>query len=67
MDKTNPDIGATQYSVLTSLANFGEMGSGAISGSLVALLSFSQVFLYSAWVLGPALLILRFIKLKKYT
>jgi MFS family permease len=67
MDITNPEIGATQYSFLTSLANFGEMGSGAISGSLVALLSFSQVFLYSAWVLGPALLILRFIKLKKYT
>ena len=67
MDITNPKIGATQYSILTSLANFGEMGSGAISGSLVAMLSFSQVFLYSAWVLGPALLILRFIKLKKYT
>ena len=67
MDITNPKIGATQYSILTSLANFGEMGSGAISGSLVAMLSFSQVFLYSAWVLGPALLILRFIKLKNYT
>ena len=65
MDITNPKIGATQYSILTSLANFGEMGTGAISGLLVVLLSFSQVFLYSAWILGPTLLILHFIKLKK--
>ena len=65
MDITNPKIGATQYSILTSLANFGEMGAGAMSGSLVALLGFSRVFLYSAWALGPALLLLYFIKLKE--
>lgn len=65
MDITNPKIGATQFSILTSLANFGEMGSGAMSGSFVAILGFSRVFLYSAWALGPALLLLYFIKLKK--
>ena len=65
MDVTNPKVGATQYSILTSLANFGEMSSGAMSGSLVALVGFSRVFLYSAWALGPALLLLYFIKLKK--
>jgi len=66
MDITNPKIGATQYSILTSLANFGEMGAGAMSGLLVALLSFNQVFLYSAWALGPTLLLLYFIRLKRY-
>jgi len=65
MDITNPRVGATQYSLLTSLANFGEMGSGGISGTLVAMLGFSRVFLYSAWALGPAMLILYFINLKK--
>lgn len=65
MDVTNPKVGATQYSILTSLANFGEMSSGSMSGSLVALVGFSRVFLYSAWALGPALLLLYFIKLKK--
>jgi len=65
MDVTNPSIGATQYSILTSLANFGEMTSGGMSGTLVAMLGFSRVFLYSAWALGPALLILYFINLKK--
>jgi len=65
MDVTNPKIGATQFSILTSLANFGEMSAGAMSGSMVAILGFSKVFLYSAWALGPALLLLYFIKLKK--
>jgi len=65
MDVTNPRIGATQFSVLTSLANIGEIGTGSVSGSLVATLGFSRMFLFSAWALGPPLLILYFIKLKK--
>jgi MFS family permease len=65
MDVTNPKVGATQYSILTSLANFGEMTSGGMSGTLVEMLGFSRVFLYSAWALGPALLILYFINFKK--
>jgi MFS family permease len=65
MDVTNPKIGATQYSVLTATFNVGEMSGQMMSGSLVAMLGFSRVFLYSAWVFGPALLILHFIKLKK--
>ena len=65
MDITNPKIGATQYSILMSITNFGEEGIGTISGSLVALLGFGRVFLFSAWMCGPALLILYFIRLKK--
>ena len=65
MDITNPKIGATQYSILMSITNFGEEGIGTISGSLVVLLGFGRVFLFSAWMCGPALLLLYFIRLKK--
>ena len=65
MDVTNPKIGATQYSLLASFANAGEFGIGMFSGSMIAVLGFSRVFLYSGWFYGPALLVLYFIKLKK--
>lgn len=65
MDITNPKIGATQFSILTGLGNFGYIFAGAVSGSLYTMFGFSRVFLYSAWIFGPALLILHFIKLKK--
>jgi MFS family permease len=65
MDVTNPKIGATQFSILTSISNFGEISAGIIAGTLIAMLGFGRVFLYIAWFLGPALLILYFINLKK--
>jgi PAT family beta-lactamase induction signal transducer AmpG len=61
MDITNPSIGASQFSLLISLINAGELFGGAISGTLISLLGFSRVFLYAAWILGPALLILYYI------
>lgn len=64
MDVTNPRIGATQYGIFTGIANVGLNGGGMITGSMVATLGFTRTFLYSAWVFGPALLILHFIKLK---
>ena len=64
MDVTNPRIGATQYSVFISLFNFGIVISMAISGSVFVLLGISRLFLYSAWIFGPALLLLYFIRLK---
>jgi MFS family permease len=64
MDVTNPRVGATQYSILTSLANIGYLGIPAISGTLIAILGFDRVFLYAAWAFGPPLLILHLIKLK---
>ena len=66
MDVTNPRTGATQFSILTSLGNAGMAGGETVSGTLVAMLGFGRVFLYSAWIFGPALLILYFIKLKKH-
>jgi len=65
MDNCNPTIGATQYSIYASITNFSEFGMGSISGSLVIILGFSCVFIFSAWSLGPTLLILYFIKSKK--
>lgn len=65
MDVTNPRIGATQYGIFTGIANVGLNGGGMITGSLVVLLGFTRSFLYAAWVFGPALLVLYFIKIKK--
>ncbi len=65
MDVTNPQIGATQYGILTGIANVGLNGGGMITGSLVVALGFSRTFLYAAWVFGPALLVLYFIRIKK--
>jgi predicted MFS family arabinose efflux permease len=65
MDITNPRIGATQYSLLTSFANAGEITGGAVAGSLITLIGYTSVFLLTGWLFGPALLILYFIRLKK--
>jgi len=65
MDVTDPRIGATQYSVFISLFNFGIFIAMTISGPLYDLLDVSRVFLYSAWIFGPVLLILYFIRLIK--
>ncbi len=64
MDITNPKIGATQFSILTGVANFGYLFAGAVSGSLYVMLGTSRLFLYAAWIYGPALLFLYFINLK---
>jgi len=65
MDITNPKIGATQFSILTSIANFGEIGIGIFSGTLLIMLGYHRLFLYAAWIIGPSLVILYFIEEKK--
>ena len=67
MDVTNPRIGATQYGILTGIANVGLNGAGMIAGLLAVSLGFARTFLYAAWVFGPALLVLYFIRFKKRT
>jgi len=64
MDITAPEVGATQFSILMSLLNFGELGGESMSGILISQLGFGRTFLYAAWILGSGLLILRFIRLK---
>ena len=63
MDVTNPKIGATQFSILTGLGNLGTIGTGAISGTLLVIFGSFRLFLYAAWIIGPALLILNFIRI----
>ena len=65
MDVTNPHIAATQFSIFTSFGNAGMTLGESGSGTLVALFGFTGTFLYSAWIFGPALLVLYFIQLKK--
>ena len=62
MDITNKRVGATQFSIITSISNIGELFGSTVSGTIVAMLGFSRVFLYSALALGPALIILYFIR-----
>jgi MFS family permease len=66
MDLTNPKVGATEFSILTSLANVGILGIGfIISGSMIEMFGFDRAFLFSAWFFGPALLILYLVNIKK--
>lgn len=62
MDITNPKIAGSQYSILTSIANFGDYSIAIISGSLLLIVGYYRFFLYAAWLTGPALLILYFVK-----
>lgn len=64
MDSTNHKVSASQYSVFTSLGNLGEISAGTSTGYLIASLGFTRVFLYAAWLYGPTLLILYFIRKK---
>jgi PAT family beta-lactamase induction signal transducer AmpG len=65
MDITNPKIGATQYSLITSIFNVGEWTGGTLGGTFVLLLGYGRAFLYSGWFFGPALIVLYLIKIKK--
>jgi PAT family beta-lactamase induction signal transducer AmpG len=62
MDITNPKIGGAQYSFLTSIANFGQVGISMVSGSLMIFLGYNRFFLYTALTIGTAILILYFVK-----
>jgi len=62
MDITNPKIGGAQYSFLASIANFGSITTGIISGSLVVFLGYNRFFFYTALTAGVTIFILIFIK-----
>jgi MFS family permease len=64
MDITNPKIGGTQYSILTSIGNLGDYSIGIVSGSLLVFLGYQRFFLYAAWVIGPALIVLYLVQEK---
>jgi MFS family permease len=62
MDVTNPKIGGAQYSIIASVANFGELGIATFSGSMVVFLGYNRFFLYTALTVGMSLLVFYFIK-----
>jgi PAT family beta-lactamase induction signal transducer AmpG len=62
MDITNPKVGGAQYSFLASIANFGEIGIGMISGALVVALGYQRYFLYIALTIGASIFVLYFVK-----
>ena len=64
MDITNPKIGGTQYSILTSIGNLGDYSIGIVSGSLLVFFGYQRFFLYAAWVVGPALIVLYLVQEK---
>jgi MFS family permease len=64
MDITNPKIGGTQYSILTSIGNLGDYSIGIVSGTLLMFLGYQRFFLYAAWVVGPALIVLYLVQEK---
>ena len=66
MDVTNPKIAGTQFSILTSITNFGDYSIAIISGTILVILGYHRFFLYAAWLIGPALLLLHFVKETKY-
>lgn len=65
MDITNKRIGATEFSLLISVMNIGELLGETSSGTLITTLGFSRMFLFAAWIMGPGLLIFLFFKDKQ--
>jgi len=64
MDITNKKIGATEFSILISVMNLGELLGETTSGSLIATIGFNKMFLFAGWIMGPGLLLFIFYKEK---
>jgi MFS family permease len=62
MDMTNKEIGATQFSLYSSIFNAGFVITAAIGGTLVEAFDFSIVFILSGLLLVPAVFVLYKIK-----
>ena len=62
MDISNPKIGATEFSVITSIYNIGETSMATISGTLVVLIGFQNIFILLSIIILPAIISLFFVK-----
>lgn len=65
MDVTNPKIAGTQFSFLTSCSNFGEITIAMFSGFILAIVGYHRFFLFTALLVGPAIIILYLITEKR--
>jgi len=64
MEITSKKIAATEFSVINSFVNAGQVGAGAVAGSMVAILGFNNVFILSGILYIIPLFVLYFIRLK---
>jgi MFS family permease len=63
MDIINPDVGASEFSIISSIANVGNVVPSALAGSLLVLIGFQNIFILSSVLVIPSLFILlKFIK-----
>jgi len=65
MDVTNPKISASHYSIFNSISVLGIVGTGALSGVLIAAFGYSYIFVFISLSLIPPLILLYFIQLNK--
>jgi PAT family beta-lactamase induction signal transducer AmpG len=65
MDIINPKIGASEHEVICSIANFGDSMISAAAGTLIVLIGFNNIFLLSAIIVIPAIIILSRTKIDK--
>jgi UMF1 family MFS transporter len=64
MEITNKKIAAIEFSVINSFVNAGQIGAGALAGSIVLLIGFDNVFILSGILYIIPLFILWFIKMR---
>ena len=64
MDATNPRLGGTQFSLYTGIANIGAEGAGIITGSIIVVIGYNNMFLISGLVAIPPLILLYYINIK---
>jgi UMF1 family MFS transporter len=64
MQITNKKIATTEFSVINSFVNSGQIGAGAIAGSLVLVMGFDNVFILAGILYIIPLFILYFIRMK---
>ncbi len=65
MDLTNPKVGATQFSLFSGFMGIGDVSGRIITGYLIVLLGFNNLFILSGLILIPPFILLRVIKYNK--
>ena len=65
MDMINPKIAASEFSLISSIGNIGNVIPSAIAGSLVVLIGFQNIFLLSSMLVIPSIIILYKLKTQR--
>lgn len=62
MDIINPKIGAAEHEIICSIANTGVMTMSVLAGTLYVVIGFNNIFILSALLVFPAIILLQFIR-----